>query len=257
MSALPRLEIDGHPATASELAFPAAFNYGHLTVMQVRDGRTRGLGLHLERLDAANRELYGTGLDGALVRDRIRHALGDVRDATVRISAFQPEDRTSLMVHVRPPAEMPRDPQSLMSVEYVRPVAHIKHTGAFGQIHFGLAAERAGFDDALLTGPGGAVSEGSVTNVGCYDGTALTWPDAPCLIGITMRLVEAALAERGIPSRRAPVHLADLPSYAGVFVTNSRGVAPVGRVDDRSLPVDETFMTALTRAYEEVPWDVI
>jgi branched-subunit amino acid aminotransferase/4-amino-4-deoxychorismate lyase len=254
MSALPRIEIDGHPATAADLAFPAVFNYGHLTVMQVRDGRTRGLDLHLERLDAANRELYGTGLDGDLVRDRIRHALGDVRDASVRLSAFQPDDRTSLMAVVRPPSEPPGEPQSLMSVEYQRPLAHIKHTGTFGQIHFGRAAEREGFDDALLTGPGGVVSEGALTNLGCYDGTTVTWPDAPCLIGITMQLVSTAL---GVPSRRAPVHLTDLPSYASVFVTNSRGVAPVGRVDDRSLPVDEAFMATLTRAYEDVPWDVI
>lgn len=32
--------------------------------MQVRDLRTRGLDLHLARLDAAQREIYGTGLDG-------------------------------------------------------------------------------------------------------------------------------------------------------------------------------------------------
>src|ERR1700739_3822058 len=54
--------------------------------MQVRDGRTRGLDLHLARLDAAHRDIYGKSLDGNLVRARIRHALDGQPDASVRVS---------------------------------------------------------------------------------------------------------------------------------------------------------------------------
>jgi branched-subunit amino acid aminotransferase/4-amino-4-deoxychorismate lyase len=242
---------------ASELASPALVNYGHFTSMQVRDGRTRGLDLHLHRLDAATRELFGTGLDGGLVRERIRHALGDLRDASVRPTVFQAGDEPSVLIAVSPPAEMPAHPLSLRSVEYQRPFAHIKHSGTFGQIHVLGLAEREGFDEALLTGPGGVVSEGALTNIGCYDGTAVIWPDAPCLIGTGMRLVETALAARGVPSRRAAVHLADLESYATLFITNSRGAAPVGRVDDRPHSVDEGFMALLAKAYDDIPWDEI
>ena len=39
-------------------------SYGHFTAMQVRAGATRGLPLHLARLDAANRELFGVPLAG-------------------------------------------------------------------------------------------------------------------------------------------------------------------------------------------------
>lgn len=255
-----RVEVDGHPPTAEELWYPALVNHGHITVMQVRDGRTRGLDLHLRRLDDATRELYGTGLDGDLVRDRVRHALGeDLRDASVRLSVFRPGDDgpVSAMVAVRPPATMPDTPQKLRSVAYERPLAHVKHAGSFAQIEFGRAAERDGFDDALLVGPGGIVSETAIANLGCYDGSAVVWPDAPSLTGITMRLVEDGLAERGVPARRGTVRLADLPSFRAVFVTNSSGVAPVGRVDDLSLPADAEFMTALAETYDAVPWDVI
>ena len=87
----PRIEINGGPATAGQLAHPAIINYGHVTAMQVRGGAVRGLGLHLARLDAATRELFGTGLDGELVRAHARHALGtDTPDASLRISVFQP-----------------------------------------------------------------------------------------------------------------------------------------------------------------------
>ena len=227
---IPRFEVNGHSATAEELRFPALVNYGHFTAMQVRDGCTRGLDAHLERLDSANRELFEAGLAGDRVRDLIRHALGDdIRDASVRVTVFgPPEDPApTIMVSVRPPGETPPTPQSLRSVDYQRPVAHIKHLGGFGQTYFRRLAERTGFDEALLTGPGGVISEGAITNIGFYDGAGVVWPDAPCLTGITMKLLKSRLALLGVPSRRAPVHLADLGPFDTVFVTNSRGIAPV------------------------------
>ena len=82
-------------------------------------------------------------------------------------------------------------------------------------------------------------------------------PSAPLLAGITMQLVTAALAERGLPSRQDTVRLADLLSFRSAFVTNSLGVAPVGQVDDQPLPTDAEFTRNLTQAYESVPWDRI
>lgn len=254
-----RIEVNGHAATVEELAFPALVNYGHFTTMQVRDAKVRGLDLHLKRLDTANRELYGTGLDDRRVRDHIRHALGDDTNSSVRVTVFWPEadDRASIMVSVRPPAEMPSTPHSLRAVEYQRPVPHLKHSGSFGQIHYGNLAERDGFDDALLTGPGGVVSETTIANLGCYDGTSVVWPDAPSLHGITMQLIESVLADRDLPSRRSQVRLGDLASFDTVFLTNSGGIAPVGRVDDLPLPVDTDFMKTVAEAYQSVRWDPI
>ncbi|HEV3292987.1 MAG TPA: hypothetical protein VG123_28765, partial [Streptosporangiaceae bacterium] len=69
------VEIDGHRATVEQLSAAAPAGYGHFTAMQVRNGRVRGLNLHLARLDAANRELFGAGLGTAAVLGYIRHAL--------------------------------------------------------------------------------------------------------------------------------------------------------------------------------------
>jgi hypothetical protein len=71
-----RVEVNGTAATAQQLQDLALRHYGHFTAMQVRDARTRGRELHLGRLDAATRELFGAGLDAARVRAHIRHALG-------------------------------------------------------------------------------------------------------------------------------------------------------------------------------------
>ncbi|GAA0360574.1 aminotransferase class IV family protein [Microbispora corallina] len=255
-----RIEIDGRPPTVDTLVHPALSNYGHFTAMQVRDGRTRGLDLHVARLDASTRELFGAGLDGDLVRARIRHALGDdVRDASVRVVVHWPEgaEAATLLVTVRPPAPPPSRAQSLKSVPYQRPAAHIKHLGGFGQTYYGLLAAREGFDDALLTAPDGTVAEGGITNIGFFDGASVVWPDAPCLHGITMQLLEPRLPAAGIGSRRGPVRLADVPAYRSVIVTNSHGVAPVERIDDMRLPVDEAFVKTAVETYESVPWDVI
>jgi branched-subunit amino acid aminotransferase/4-amino-4-deoxychorismate lyase len=250
------LEINGQAATADQLRALALNGYGHFTAMQVRDGRTRGLRLHLDRLEAASREMFAAGLDRGQVRDLIRHALGArVRDASVRVIVQRPVEQESpwVTVTVRPPAS-PLPDSRLQSVAYQRSVAHLKHTGDFGQQYYGRLAEQNGFDEALLTGPDGLISEGSTTNIGFFDGTAVVWPAASMLAGITMQVVRGRLT---LPQRHAPVRISDLGSFGAVFITNSHGVAAVMQVDGQSPPVDAPFIGMLKDCYESVPWDEI
>ncbi|MGW8888034.1 aminotransferase class IV family protein [Streptomyces sp. NPDC055749] len=255
------VEVDGHPATEDDLRVAAFFGYGHFTAMQIRDGKVRGLDLHLGRLAAANRELFGLPLDGEQVRGLIGHALkgAGVQDASVRVMGLLPpgDTATTVMVTVREPAWTAAAPRSLMSVPYARVVPHIKRPGEFGQTYYGLLAQREGFDDALLTAPGGVVTEGAVTNIAFWDGTSVVWPDAPALTGITMALLERGLARAGMASVRRPVTLEDLGAYRAAFVTNSQGIAPVHRIDDVSFEVDEELMGRIGKVYEDAPWDTV
>jgi branched-subunit amino acid aminotransferase/4-amino-4-deoxychorismate lyase len=255
---LQRLEIDGRAATADRLLWPALGGVGHFTAMQVRGGATRGLGLHLARLDAATRELFDRKLDGEHIRELIRHVLrDDLGDASVRVHVHAPDGEPSVTVSVRAPGAMPESAQALRSVPYQRPFPHIKTLGGFGQARYGELARRAGFDDALLTGPDGTISEGAVTNIAFHNGSEIVWPDAPCLTGITMRLLEPRLAAAGLPTRRAPVTLADLSSYRAAFVTNARGIAPVRRIDATEFAVDDKLMGTLAGLYADTPRDTI
>jgi branched-subunit amino acid aminotransferase/4-amino-4-deoxychorismate lyase len=252
----PRIEVNGQAATPAQLRTLALGGFGHFTAMQVRGQAARGLGLHLVRLDAASRELFGTRTDGTEVRAHIRHALGaDVDDASVRVIVQRPDDHEPpwITVTVRPPAA-PLPDSALQSAPYQRSVAHIKHVADFGQGYYGRRAGRNGFDEAVLTGPDGLISEGSMTNIGFFDGTSVVWPAAPVLAGITMQLIQARLA---CPQRHSPVRLADLGSFSSVFITNSHGVAAVTRIDERELPVDRVFMRTLTDCYGSAPWDPI
>jgi len=261
------LEVDGHEPSVEELRDAALNSYGHFTAMQVRSGRTRGLALHLERLDAANRELFGAGLDGNHLRDLMRHALaggggnraGSV-DASLRVIVREPGPaggRPRVFVSVRPPYQMPDTPQRLKSVPYVRAVAHVKRPGDFGQAYYIDQAVAAGYDDALLVDQDGAIAEAGIANIVFFDGHSAVWPDAPILAGITMQLVAPRLADHGMPSRTAKVTLADVASLSGACVTNSRGIAAVDRIDGTPVPVPPAFVKAMHDAYTSVPWDEI
>lgn len=242
------VEADGVPAADPELLGALTSGYGHFTAMQVRDGRVKGLGLHLERLDRSTRELFGRGLDGGRVRGLVAGALEAAgrRDASVRVYVYEGA-RTVVTVRAQAP-DGPGAPQRLTSVAYERPAAHLKHLGGFGQRYHGEAARRAGYDEALLTSPSGEVAEGAVTNAAFWDGTSLVWPSAPCLHGVTMALLEPLLG-----SVRRPVLLSDLARYRAAFVTNSRTIAPVTAIDGTAFAVDGELMGRVHAAYGSVP----
>ena len=245
-----RIEIDGRSPSAEAL-WSTASAFGHFTAMQVRAGRTRGLELHLRRLETANKELFGAGLDGDRICGLVRHALGDLVDASVRVYIFESDDEPVVMVTVKEPAELAM--QRLQSVEYQRPDAHLKHL-ATGQGHYSRFARRNGFDDALLTASDGRISESATANVAFLDDDGVVWPEGQFLHGITMQLLERALPEAGVPSRRAPVALADLPLFRGAFLSNARGVALVSGIDSFPLASDPAGVQRVADIYAAIPW---
>jgi branched-subunit amino acid aminotransferase/4-amino-4-deoxychorismate lyase len=247
-----RIEINGR-APSAEALWSTASAFGHFTSMQVRGGRTRGLALHLRRLETANQELFGAGFDGDRGRALVRHALADSADASVRVYVFESADEPVVMVTVKEPAEL-ATPQRLRSVSYQRPDAHLKHLATEQGYHSRLA-RRDGFDDALLTTSDGRISESATANVAFLDDEGVVWPEGRFLHGITMQLLERALPGAGVPSRRAPVRLSDIPSFRGAFVSNARGVALVSGVDSLPLATDETSVQAVAHVYASVPWD--
>lgn len=245
------IEVNGQAADEFGVSLLEHEGWGHFTAMQVRDRRARGLDLHLARLHAAHREVYGRSLDAQEVRDRIRHALGAEPDASVRVYGYW----AGLIVTVRQPQEMPRRPHSMSARQFQRPLARLKHVGSWGR--FPEAALAAGFDEGLLVDETGRISEGTITNVGFWrDGTVI-WPDAPKLEGITMLLLQRGLTAAGIPQAHVPVCVQDLVSYHGMILCNSRGWAPVSRVDDLAMPVDEAFTDAVATAFDGCHWDDI
>ncbi|MDR7381829.1 aminotransferase class IV [Promicromonospora iranensis] len=239
-----RIETDGRPATAAELFS----TYGHFTALQVRGGGVQGLANHLERLDAAHRELFRRPLPGERVRELVRHALDGTADASVRVTL---RDADRVTVSVADPRRPPAAPQRLRSVPYLRPFPHLKHLGGFAQLEWARRVRLDGYDDALLTAPDGALAESSTANIGFLqdDGTVV-WPDAPQLHGTAMRLVEATT-----PSSRQVVRSADVAAFAGAFLVNSIGVVAVASVDDVPLPDPGHLLAGVVERLAAVPWE--
>ncbi|WP_169808802.1 aminotransferase class IV [Microtetraspora niveoalba] len=255
--AIGRTVIEGRVVgTDAGLAVDA--RYGHFTAMQVRGGRVRGLDLHLDRLETAGRELFGAGVGRERVVGSIRAVLGDdIRDASVRVYVLLEGESPRVFATARPPVDLGGAPRSVRPVVYQRYLPHIKHVGGFPQHHLGRLVAADGYDEALLTTADGVIAEGAVTNVGCFDGETVVWPEAPMLRGITMRLLEAAMERSGVRQERRVIRVGDLPAYDGVFLTNSRGMVAVGRVGAVALNVDPEAMRRLGELYESVPWDAI
>lgn len=260
-----RCELNGQPASAEDLRLPLLTNYGHFTSMQVRDGCVQGLDLHLDRLARATLELFGDGLDTARTRDWMRHALaGTPAATTLRVNVFaRGLDRTRLdhaaapdvLVTTSPASVDAPVPPRVRSMTYRRDAPHIKHVGTFGLFLQKRLAQVAGYDDALFVDTDGAVAEGSIWNVGFVHRDGFVWPDAPALAGISMQLLKAGLARRGVASVTRRVELSEVGGFSGAFFTNSaHAVVPLAAIDAVAFDPAFGWVDMLEAALQCHPW---
>lgn len=262
-----RIELNGQAPSVADLRALAVLNYGHFTSMQVRDGGVRGLGLHLQRLLDATRELFGSALDTGHVRACMRHALAGDADASLRVTVYSRSfDRAhperalpvDVLVSVSPPRAAPTSPLRVRAVVHERVLPHVKHIGTFGLFHHLRAARLAGFDDALFTTGAGEISEGSTWDIGFREHERVVWPTAPALHGITRRLVDAGLRARGIDVESRAVFVRDLERFRSAFALNSVGAAlPIAAIGDLPLEVDAAFTALLADAHASHPLEPV
>ncbi|GAA2599015.1 aminotransferase class IV family protein [Winogradskya consettensis] len=255
------VELNGRAPDVAGLHRLVTLNYGHFTSFQVRDGRVRGLALHLARLADGGEELFGYRIGVAEehhLLGLIRHALGPVRDASVRVTLVPGPEMKSppdILVSVSDP--LPGNagpPLRIQSVAYSRDLPEHKHRGTFMLNHHFREAQLAGFDDRVFVEPDGRVSEGTAWNLVLWDGEQVVWPSAPMLRGVTMVLLQIAMSMNGTPWTLRPVDAAELTTFAGAATINSIGIQDVASIDEVPL-VDHRLAKILGETWEEVPWD--
>ncbi|MEN4904089.1 aminotransferase class IV [Luteimonas sp. TWI1437] len=256
--------IDGRPAEAADLA-AALVNYGHFSTLQVRGRAVQGLDLHLERLQGANLELFGSPLARDALLDAMTSAVAaaGVDDATLRIAAFSRDmpavERgeavpTVLLVALSPPRAPPAAPLRLASHVHVRALAHLKHAATLPLLHARRQAALAGYDDALLVDADGTIGEGALWNVGFVAGDAVVWPVAPALRGTSEGLLQRALEAAGIAQRHACVGLDDCAGFDAAFACNSGGVRAVASIDGWRFDADAAMLGRLRALLAAQPW---
>jgi branched-subunit amino acid aminotransferase/4-amino-4-deoxychorismate lyase len=144
------------------------------------------------------------------------------------------------------------------SVRYEREAPHIKHVGTFGLFHQKRLAQAAGFDDALFVDASGAVAEGSVWNVGFFDGPTVVWPDAPALQGVSMQLLQEGLRRRGVPMQSRRIELDEIARFRGAFFTNTSCAAvPLACIDSTGLAIDPGLLALLVDCMSMRSWERI
>lgn len=257
------VHIDGRPATTDDLTPLAFAGHAHFTATQIRDGRVRGLDLHLERLRSASLELFGRALPEDVVRAHLRTALAAAPAADLSLTAtvsatageFTAADGDlTLLIRTGPPSSGPDGPLALAAVEHERFLPHVKHVGEVAKTHLLRQAAAEGFDDAAFLDREGRFSEATIWNLVFWDGDSVVWPEARILTGTTLGIVRRRLDTLGIGQRVAPVTPADLPALAGAAVMNSWSPGiPVHRIGPAELPAAPRFLEALHRAYEAEP----
>ena len=258
-------QLNGQPATADDLRPLAIGNYGHFTAMQVRGRAVQGLAFHIERLRAATRELFDTELSEARIREALASAVvAGAADASLRLTVFargfdyrdplRPVE-PDLLVTLSPPTSPDKPPMRVKSFEFVRPLAHIKHVGTFPLFHFRRQALKAGFDDALFVAPDGRVVEGSIWNLGLWDGRQVTWPEGPALRGTHEAVLQAGLRALGVEQSTRSVRLDELTGFQALFASNASGLQAITAVDEGRWDADGGLMDLLRRALASRPWD--
>ncbi|QWP75824.1 aminotransferase class IV family protein [Lysobacter sp. K5869] len=256
--------IDGRDADAAALAPLAFAGHAHFTAMQVRDGRVRGLDLHLRRLREASLELYGRAVPDETVLAYLREALRrSPADLSLTATVFQPAGEfaagdavamPSVLVRTAPPSDGPRRPLALTAVEHERTLPHRKHVGEIAKTYHLRRALEQGYDDAAFLDRHGRFSEATIWNLAFWDGEAVVWPQAEMLIGTTQGIVRRQLERAGVAQRERALTPADLPALRGAAVMNSwtPGVA-VRRIGATALPEAPEFLQALHRAFAAEP----
>ncbi|WP_099907596.1 aminotransferase class IV [Streptomyces sp. TLI_171] len=247
-------ELDGRPVTAAQLQALALTNYGHFTTMVVEDGRVRGLGLHLARLERDCAALFGVRPDLERIRQFARRQAPPAGAVTVRVTLFDPaidlgsiggKAEPGVLVTVRP-AGGAAGPLRVRTVRFERELPEVKSVALFGVLRQRRLAQQSGFDDALFVDADGAITEGGTWNVGFLRGGDLVWPRGAYLAGTAMALLRGVCG--GVKERVGP----ELAGIDGVFATNAAvGVRPVAAVDGREFPVDGA--ARLREAYLAVP----
>jgi branched-subunit amino acid aminotransferase/4-amino-4-deoxychorismate lyase len=261
------LLIDGLPATDDDLRYLAVVNYGAYTSFRIEDGGVRGLDLHLARLEASAVELFGEPVGEDRVRDLIRTAVADRREAWLRISLFSSDiwprtpsarGQPKVMTAVSPPPPPLATSVRVRVQTYAREDAQMKHTATFGLIRARRLAREAGFDDALFANADGLISEGSSWNVGFLDGDTVVWPQAPMLAGVAQSLIQAGLGAVSMSGATRPVHLTDLDAFDGAFLCNSATPAcPITAIGEHLFSASPERIERLARAWASNPVQTI
>ena len=248
------------PATDRGLSY----GDGLFETLLVREGRPCQWSRHWRRLDDGCRRLGFPPPPEQAVADEVDQLLQGACSGVLKLVVTRGDGGRG---YAPPPDTRPRRILSLHPVpEYPVPwssrgvviricrtpatrnpaLAGLKHLNRLDSVLARAEWSDPEIAEGLMTGPGGEIIGGTMTNLFLWDGVGLRTPQVQhCGIAGTVRALAIELAEGlGISCTLMRLNPADLHGARGLFLTNSvLGVWPVRRLADRDydpedLPLD-------------------
>lgn len=257
--------LNGKAVELDDLQKLASANNGHFTSMQIRNKKVKGIELHLNRLKVSSELLFGCNIDLDIIRNHISYILNDTLDCSLRISIFSTslnaktisKKDLQILITKSDPIEMGTLPISVMSTVYERFLPQVKHIGiSIGLLYHKGLAQLKGYYDVLYTDIFENISEGSIWNIGFYDGTKIILPNTSALSGITMELLVSGLKRNNIQIEKRKINIKDLNKFSSAFITNSISIAqPISTIDHYNFKMDLSLSALMTTAYDDNPWE--
>lgn len=259
-------ELDGKPLSVADMPKLMALQYGHFTAMQVRSRKVKGLRLHLERLTRSSDQLFGCHVPEQHILACLHHITEEQESCSLRVNIFTTafgqttiaEKDLYVLITKTPTVEPATQPLKVKSAFFKRLLPEIKYSGIVsGILAYRRQAMAAGFDDVLYVDEQQHISEGSIWNIGFYDGQSIVLPATPALPGVMVQLLADSLWSNGVAVVHRNISLTQLYEYKNAFYTNSvnhRGM--ITQIDQQVFEhSQDTLSDILERAYEAVPWD--
>lgn len=239
---------------------------GVFETIGVTAGIPRDVDGHLARLARSARMLELAGPeDGAWRRaiDRAAREVVGAPRASVRLVLSRGLDggRATAWVTAAPEEERAAAPLAVVTLDRgydsrvpqrapwllagAKTLSYAVHTAALRE------ARRRGADDAVFVTSDGLVLEAPTATVVLAERGTLVTPDRSIgvLPGTTQRLVFDALAAEGVRVRTEDVTVERLRAADAIWLTSSvRLVAPVARLDDVAVPLDDGLTRRMTEA---------
>ena len=98
------------------------------------------------------------------------------------------------------------------------------------------------------------VCEGSVWNIGFWDGQGVVWPQAPALRGTGERLLQEGLAVQGVAQQIRPLALSEVAGFRAAFAVNANGVRAIGAIDGAAYAEAPELVRLLAVAARHAHW---
>jgi branched-subunit amino acid aminotransferase/4-amino-4-deoxychorismate lyase len=232
------------------------YGFGVYETIRVANGIPYFLSDHLERLEESAKitglehPFTSTTIYGSVEKLVEKIGVGTYNLKILLIGGREPSLFVlSLNPHF-PDKKLYRDGASFITHHYERPFPHAKCLNMLQSYLAYKKAREAGCYDALLVNSRNCITEGTRTNFFCLkDKTLYSPPENEILLGVTRKVVLQVAQENGFVLEERDIHVVDLQTFDGAFVTStSSKIIPVHSVDTSTFPaLPSTLRTLMER----------